>query len=57
MCGRVGKRISVFRIRFRHVFLRLFMMMTDFVATDKSIENSDIFLPVIKHQFFYIADY
>ena len=29
----------------------------DFVATDKSIENSDIFLPVIKHQFFYIADY
>lgn len=28
MCGRVGKRISVFRICFRHVFLRLFMMMT-----------------------------
>ena len=28
----------------------------DFVATYKSIENSDIFLPVIKHQFFYIAD-
>lgn len=28
MCGRVGKRISVFRICFRHVFLRLFMIMT-----------------------------
>ena len=32
-------------------------LLYDFVATDKSIENSDIFLPVIKHQFFYIADY
>ena len=28
MCGRVGKRISVFWICFRHAFLRLFMMMT-----------------------------
>jgi len=34
-----------------------FIIIRDFVATDKSIENSDIFLPVIKHQFFYIADY
>ena len=34
-----------------------FIEEKDFVATDKSIENSDIFLPVIKHQFFYIADY
>ena len=34
-----------------------FTVDNDFVATDKSIENSDIFLPVIKHQFFYIADY
>ena len=33
-----------------------FLIRDDFVATDKSIENSDIFLPVIKHQFFYIAD-
>ena len=33
-----------------------FTLLYDFVATYKSIENSDIFLPVIKHQFFYIAD-
>ena len=42
--------------RERLINLAVLLNRNDFVATDKSIENSDIFLPVIKHQFFYIAD-